>query len=214
MEFGAYAQKFLSKILQLFLKTNTWVLRKVYVFIAVTERWFTLNNRITHMPWDFKYGRVRDCAFYILVFIFPQQHHILPVKSYLFSFHCLHFYRPTCSQAKAFFVLEWELGNLPKARPRKLVWPLFLCPASAPHILLTISSQSPATSCFTIIIIIILSLLLFWCFVFFSRKHSVMFKPSFHIPKALFFVDFIVDSFSLHFFSSVFLGSFPVLRHI
>lgn len=127
-------------------------------------------------------------------------HHIFPVKSFIFSFHCLHFYRPMCSQAKAFFVHEWELGQRPPKGPaQETVWPLFLCPASAPHILLTISSQPPATNSFIIVAIIIR---LFCCLVlvFFSEKHSVKFKPSFHIPKALLFVNFIVDFFSLHFF--------------
>lgn len=161
------------------------------------------------MLWDFKYGRGGDCAFYILVFIFPQQHNTSPHSSwkvipFLISLSAL--LQTHMFSGQGFFCAWVGAWTETSQWLRKLVWPLFRCPASATHILLTISSQSPATSCF-IIIIMLLLLLLFCCF-FFSQKHSVKFKLSFHIPKALLSMNFIVDSFSLHFFTLNFPGSF------
>lgn len=143
-------------------------------------------------------------------------HHILPVKSFLFSVHCLHFYRLTYSQARAFFVQYisdvgvWrEISQRPSPGSWFDIWPLFLCPASAPHILLTICSQSSATSCFIIFINIniIIMVVAFGCLVFFTEALSSSNSHFIFLKLCCLwnlFVNFIWElySFSLHFFLS------------
>lgn len=102
-------------------------------------------------------------------------HHIFPVKSFLFPFHCLHFYRP-CSQAKAFLCISGSLDrDLPKAVPGS--W-FHLC-FSVQHQLLTPCSQFPPSllpqaalllllllSLLFITLLLLLLLLLLSCFGF------------------------------------------------
>lgn len=89
------------------------------------------------------------------------------------------------------------------------IWPLFLCPASAPHILLTICSQSSATSCFIIFINIniIIVVVVFGCLVFFTETLSSSNSHFIFLKLCCLwnlFVNFIWElySFSLHFFLS------------
>lgn len=210
MEFGPCAHKFLLKILQLFLKTNTWVLRKVYVFIAVTESWFTLIYLPTcHETLNMEKGETVcfTTSWSSSSHSSSTCHHVLPVKSFLLSFHCLHFYRPTCSQAKAFFVHEWELGQRPPKGPAQEAG---LTSVS----LLSLSSSHPAhnflpVSChkllYYIVIVVIIIIKLFCCllFVFFFHRNTVWSSNShFIFLKLCCFRSLLWISFPYNFFLS------------
>lgn len=132
------------------------------------------------------------------------RHPILSVKSFLFlislsvllhrptvSVHSLCFLDPPVLRPSFFPVHEQEVWPKTSQSPLPGSWfdlwfsvqPQLLA-STALHVLLTFSSQYPATSCLFL----------------FSQKASVKFKPLFHSSRALLFLNFTVNSFSLHFF--------------
>lgn len=183
---------------------NWYISFKKSMILLMLQRWFTLSNPITHILWGFKFGRGTLCLLQHLSPHLPTAAwHVTPFFMQSHSFfllHCLHFYRPTSSQAKFLFCF-WAGGlarDLPEPPPRQLVWPLIPPRAS---LLFTSCSHFPSS-------------LPPQAFFSFPQKASVKFKLPFHISEAFLFLNFIVNSCSLHWFFWFSWNHFPFLKHI
>lgn len=165
------------------------------MILLTLQRWFTLSNPITHMLWGFKFGRGTLCLLQHLRPHLPTAaRHVTPFfmsSNSFFLFHCLQFYRLTGSQAKFLFVSEQEVWPETSQSPLPGSWFDLWFPLE-PH-----SSSHPAH--------IFLPVSCHKCFFLFHRKPVS--SSNSHISEAFLFLNFIVNSFSLHCFL-FFLGSF------